>query len=174
MEYFNQDLVPKFDHRFGSLQPSAWLDYFEAVANEKCWSEAEKSIKLIAKMDGTLQESLIRTFNVRREYSDVRAKFLETKTSSKDFMAILTQQFDPKTQNLKVFLKYKREAARVLATRSEDQLYVESVRRSLPSDYKWINSVNDVNNVLVEQMKQNKEFPRKDEAASDRKKQRVS
>ena len=179
MASFNQDLVPKFDRRFGSLQPDAWLNYFEAVASEKGWSDTEKSVKLISKVDGSLQESLIRTFNVRREYSDVRSKFLATKLSSKDYLTVLTQQFDPKNHNLKIFLKYKREAAKALAQKSEDQLYVESVRRSLPAAYQWIGDVDDVNNVLVEEIKQDQKyfedyFQPKAKEPSDRKKQRVS
>ena len=168
------DLVPKFDHRFGSLQPNVWLDYFELVANQTRWTDTEKSLKLIAKVNGSLQESLIKAFHAGRKYSNVRSKFLETKISSKDCIGQLSQTFDPKNQNLKIFLKYKREAAKILTQKSEDQIYIESVRRSLPATYQWISSVNDVDKVLAEQLKHDNKFQRKDDQTGDQKKQRVS
>lgn len=167
-------MVPKFDHRFGSLQPNVWLDYFETVANQTRWTDTEKSLKLIAKVNGSLQESLIKAFHAGHKYSNVRSKFLEIKISSKDCIGQLSQTFDPKNQNLKIFLKYKREAAKILAQKSEDQIYIESVRRSLPAAYQWVSSVNDVDKVLAEQLKQDNKFQRKDDQTDDRKKQRVS
>lgn len=174
MENINLDCVPKFDHRFGTLQPSAWLKYFETIADANGWSGLDRAAKLVSKMDGSLQEALIKAFNLSYAYSDVREKFLETKISTKDSIAILSQQFDPRNQNLKIFLKYKREAARSLTRKTEDQLYVESVRRSLPVAYQWIKSVNDVDQVLAKQLLQDKELPKKVEQVSDKKKERVS
>ena len=174
MDKVNQDAVPKFDHRFGTLSPSAWLKYFESVADANGWSDRDRSIKLVSKVDGSLQEALIKAFNLSHEYSDVREKFLETKINTKDCIAILNQQYDPRNQNLKIFLKYKREAAKSLTRKSEDQIYVEAVRRSLPAAYQFIDSVEDVEKMLAEQLKQDKDLPKKVEKVSDKKKERVS
>ena len=81
------DDIPNFDHKKNSLEPAIWLDYFEKIADLKEWKNQEKTMKLISKVDETLQYKLLKVFNFG--YSEVRRTFLETKPEINDFIGIL-------------------------------------------------------------------------------------
>lgn len=87
----------------------------------------------------------------------MKKKFLATRIESRDYIGNLEKKFSYE-YNLERFLIEKRIAAKQLAQKSSDELFVDAVRRSLPINYQWITSKEDIEKVLPLKLKEDKKI----------------